>query len=180
MAVVYLGLGANLGDREANLRAALARLAAAGAHVVAVSSLYRSDAVVPPGEPPGPEYFNAAAAVETDLAPRELLALAKRVERDLGRRPDAPRWSARPIDIDLLLYADGRVVDAPDLAVPHPLMHERAFVLLPLVEVAPGVVHPRLRRRVRELASAVDPAGVERVRGPDWASDDGLVGGTDS
>jgi len=171
MAVVYVGLGANLGDREANLRAALARLAAAGARVIAVSSLYRSDAIVPPGERPGPEYLNAAAAVETDLAPRELLALAKRIEGELGRRPDAPRWSARPADIDLLLYADGRIVDEPGLAVPHPRMQERAFVLLPLAEIARDVVHPRLQRSVGALAAAVGPAGVERVRGPEWAAE---------
>lgn len=165
MARASLGLGANVGNRRENLRMAL-RLLRERCDVVAVSSLYRSEAVVPEGEPPGPEFLNAACAVATDLSPEELLAFVKRIERDVGRRP-APRWAARPIDIDVLLYDDA-VVDTPDLTVPHPLLAERAFVLVPLAEIAGDVMHPLLGKTVGELAGDADFAGLEHVEGPEW------------
>ncbi len=160
MRSIFLALGANLGDREHNLREAL-RMLEPQCHVVAVSSLYRSDAVVLEGQPPGPDYLNAACEIETQFSPHDLLAHVKSIERALGRQP-APRWSARPIDIDILLYGD-QIVEMEDLRVPHPLMTERAFVLLPLSEIAGGVVVPGVGRTVRELAAACDRAGVEVV-----------------
>lgn len=125
-----IGLGSNLGSREAFLRVAL-RLVAAHARVelVAVSSLYAT----PPLGPPQPDYLNAAARVRTDLAPRELLAHLQRVETELGRVREV-RWGPRTIDLDFL---HGGEVREPDLEVPHPGLRERAFALAPLLDVAP-------------------------------------------
>jgi 2-amino-4-hydroxy-6-hydroxymethyldihydropteridine diphosphokinase len=167
MTRVFLGLGANVGNREENLRMAL-RLLAARCPVVAVSSLYSSPAMVPEGAEAGPDFLNAACAIETDLSPGELHAYAKEIERAIGRVP-APRWSARPIDIDVLLW-ESDVMETPDLVVPHPAMHERGFVLVPLAEIAGDAVHPTTRRTIGELTADVDRAGIERVAGPAWAS----------
>jgi 2-amino-4-hydroxy-6-hydroxymethyldihydropteridine diphosphokinase len=147
-ATAYIALGANLGDREQNLRAALDLLnATPGVRVTRVSSFLENPAVGgPPGSPP---FLNAAAELETTLEPRPLLARLLEIERHLGRER-REKWGPRPIDLDLLLYAD-RVIDEPDLKVPHPLMHERRFVLQPLAEIAPGAVHPVLRRPVDAL-----------------------------
>ena len=157
---IFLGLGANVGNREENLRTAL-RWLAPRCRVVAVSSVYRSEAMALEGQPPGPEFRNAACEIETELSPHELLAHVKEIEHAIGRRP-APRWSARPIDIDILLYGD-QIIDTPELQVPHRLMLERAFVLAPLAEIAGEVVVPGVGRRVSELAAAVDSSGVEVV-----------------
>lgn len=144
----YVALGANLGDRAANLRVALARLAATpGAHLAAASSFHDNPAVGgPAGSPP---FLNAVAAVETTLGPHELLARLLEIEREMGRER-REKWGPRPIDLDLILYAD-RVVRDPGLTVPHPLMHERRFVLEPLAEVAPDAVHPVLGVTAAEL-----------------------------
>lgn len=154
MTRVYLGLGANIGNREANIRLALRWLADEGCAVIAVSSMYRNPAMVPDGAEPGPDFFNAAAVVETDLAPHELLRKIKEIEYRIGRRP-AERWAARPIDIDILLYGDD-VIDTPELTVPHPGIAERPFVLKPLVEIAADAVHPKLGVTIGALASRID------------------------
>ena len=137
----YVGLGANLGDREAALRRALELLALRpDVEVVAVSSFRETE---PVGYLDQPRFLNAAAGLETALPPRELLETLLAVERDLGRVRDGPRFGPRTIDLDLLVYGDLRV-DEPGLAVPHPRLHERRFVLEPLVEIAPGLVVPGL------------------------------------
>lgn len=165
MTRVFLGLGANMGDREEQLRAAL-RLLAARCRIVAVSSLYRSAAVVLEAGAPGPDYLNAVCEIDTELAPAELLAFAKEIERTIGRRP-AARWAPRPIDIDLLLYGDD-VVATPELTVPHPRIAERNFVLAPLAELAPDAVVTGLGRTAGELAEDADFAGLEHIAGPEW------------
>ena len=167
MVRAFLGLGANIGNREENLRLALRWLSRA-CRVVATSSLYRSAAVVVEGAEPGPDYLNAACEIETDLAPDELLRFVKDIEYEMGRRP-AERWAPRIIDIDLLLYGDV-VVSSAALTVPHALLAERNFVLVPLAELAPGAMHPVAKRTIGELAEDVDFAGLEHLRGPEWAA----------
>jgi len=143
---VFLGLGSNLGDREAAIGGALARLAARGVSVRARSSTWLTE---PVGGPPQGFFLNAAAGVETALAPRELLAAALEVEREMGR-VRAERNGPRTIDVDVLLYGDRRV-DEPGLTLPHPRLHERRFVLVPLAEIAPALVHPVLGLTIAEL-----------------------------
>jgi 2-amino-4-hydroxy-6-hydroxymethyldihydropteridine diphosphokinase len=151
---VYLGLGANLGDRERNLAVALLRLEPL-VRVEAVSALYETDPVGPQDQPP---YLNAACRAVTGLPPRGLLRHIKEVERELGRR-GGERWGPRPIDIDLLLYGDV-AIDEDGLRVPHPELARRAFVLVPLADVAAGARHPTLGRAIDELAREVVRAGV--------------------
>lgn len=149
----YVGLGANLGDREATIRQAVALVDELdGVMVVGVSSLRETE---PWGPVEQPRYLNGAVAVETDLPPRELLDALLGVERRLGRaRADEERWGPRTIDLDLLLYGD-RVLDQPGLDVPHPRLHERRFALEPLAELAPDALVPG-RGTAAELLRALD------------------------
>jgi 2-amino-4-hydroxy-6-hydroxymethyldihydropteridine diphosphokinase len=139
MAVVgFLGLGSNLGDRLANLQAAVDALQAEpGLRVAASSRVWET---TPVGGPPQPDYLNAVVRIETDLSARDLLDVARRVESRLGRIRKE-RWGARTIDVDVLLF-DEEQIDEPDLVVPHPRMTERAFVLLPLLELEPDPMLP--------------------------------------
>jgi len=135
----YVGLGSNLGDREALLRASLVALESDPAiEVVAVSSFRETE---PVGYLDQPRFLNAVAALETTLAPRALLERLLAIERGLGRVREGPRFGPRPIDLDLLLHGDA-VVAEPRLTVPHPRLHERRFVLEPLAELAPGLEVP--------------------------------------
>lgn len=138
MTRAYIGLGSNLGDREATIRTALELL---GEHVwvIAVSTLRETD---PWGYEDQPRFVNGVAAVETELSPRELLDGLLAVEQELGRRRgEGLRWGPRSIDLDLLLYGD-ETVDEPGLTVPHPRLFERRFALEPLYELDPGLVVP--------------------------------------
>jgi 2-amino-4-hydroxy-6-hydroxymethyldihydropteridine diphosphokinase len=145
VALAYVGLGSNLGDRDAALRAALELL---GGDVVAVSSFRETE---PVGYLDQPAFLNAAAALETELEPCALLERLLAVERELGRTRDGPRFGPRTIDLDLLLYED-RVIDEPGLVVPHPRMAERRFVLEPLAELDPELAVPG-QGRVSDLLS---------------------------
>lgn len=162
MAAVYLGLGANLGDRRRNLAVALCRLEPL-VRIEAVSSLYETEPVEVQEQP---AFYNAACRAATELSPRDLLRHVQEVERGIGRRP-AERCGPRPIDIDLLLYGDA-VIDQPALRVPHPEMPARAFVLVPLAEVAGDLLHPELGERVSSLAGKAERSGVRLVADAGW------------
>jgi 2-amino-4-hydroxy-6-hydroxymethyldihydropteridine diphosphokinase len=143
----YVGLGANLGDREATIRRAVELLAErVGIEVLAVSALRETD---PVGLEDQPRFMNGAAVLETTLSPRALLETLLEVERVLGRTRDGPRFGPRAIDLDLLLY-DDETVDEPGLTVPHPRLHERRFALEPLAELDPALAIPG-RGRVLDL-----------------------------
>lgn len=151
MPLVYIGLGANLGDRERTIRTALDRLDANPAvEILRVSSLRETE---PVGYADQPRFLNGVAALETTLGPRELLDLMLAVERDLGRTREGPRFGPRTIDLDLLLHGQ-EVVDEPGLRVPHPRMAERAFVLEPLAELDPALQVPG-RGPVQALLAAL-------------------------
>ncbi|WP_029008195.1 2-amino-4-hydroxy-6-hydroxymethyldihydropteridine diphosphokinase [Azospirillum halopraeferens] len=157
---VHLALGSNLGDRDANLRGAIARLEAGGVRVTARSRVYETAPMYVTDQP---AFLNMALAGETALAPPDLLALCKRIEADLGRRAGGVRFGPREVDVDVLFYGD-RVIDAPDLTVPHPRMAERAFVLRPLADVAATLHHPVLGRTVAELLADVPGADTVQPR----------------
>jgi 2-amino-4-hydroxy-6-hydroxymethyldihydropteridine diphosphokinase len=137
----YIGVGANLGDREATIRAALAALPG----VVGISDLRETDPVGVVDQPP---FLNGAAALETDFSPRELLDALLAVERELGRER-RERWGPRTIDLDLLLYGE-ETIDEPGLTIPHPRLHERRFALEPLLDLDPELAIPG-RGRVADL-----------------------------
>jgi 2-amino-4-hydroxy-6-hydroxymethyldihydropteridine diphosphokinase len=170
-ATVYLSLGANLGDRLANLRLALTRLQTL-ARLEEVSSLYETQ---PQGVSDQPLFLNAVCRVSTGLEPQALLRFLKNVERETGRQPGGERWGPRPIDLDILLY-DDRVLDAPELTVPHPRLAERAFVLVPLCELAPELRHPLLGKTMKELLASVGKKGVRKIAPRAWEKGEGNEG----
>ncbi len=161
---IFIGLGANVagpaGPPKATLEAALARLEAAGIKIVRRSRFYRSPAWPDPRDP---EFTNAVVEIETRLEPRALMRLLHKIEAELGRARTTPN-APRAIDLDLLDY-EGTVEAPPEGPVlPHPRLHQRAFVLLPLAEIAPEWRHPVSRRRIAELVAALPPsAGAEAL-----------------
>jgi len=149
--VAYLSLGSNIGDREANLRAAIARLNEFG-DVTAVSGLYETEPVEVVDQP---WFINCAVALATDLSAEELLAGVLTIERSMGRERTRPK-GPRNIDIDILLFGDA-VVDSPALTIPHPGLATRQFVLAPLSEIAPEAVHPITLKSVRQMRDQIEP-----------------------
>ena len=148
--IAYLGLGSNLGDRHANLAAAVAGLASADVRVLRTSRVYETEPMYLADQP---RFLNQVIEIETGLFPRQLLARAAKVERALGRER-VKLNGPRTIDIDILLFGNA-VVNAPQLKIPHPRMAERRFVLAPLAELAPDLRHPLTRRTIREMEAAL-------------------------
>lgn len=164
LVTAYVGLGSNAGDRLATLRTAVRAMDALdGVRVAAVSPVYETEAHVLPGQPPQPDHLNAVAVLDTTRSPVALLRALHRIERAAGRDPDAPRWSPRPLDLDLLLYGD-RQLDGEVLVLPHPRLAERRFVLQPLTDLAPDLIVPGLGRTVAgALAATRDESRIERT-----------------
>lgn len=146
---VYLGLGSNLGERQENLDRALGLLSQRLGSLQ-ISSVYDTE---PIGNINQPRFLNMVCQAYTGLAPMELLTLVKGIELKIGRAPSKPN-APRPIDIDILFYGD-QVIEAPELVIPHPRLTERAFVLVPLDEIAPDLVHPVNGKMVKELLERV-------------------------
>jgi 2-amino-4-hydroxy-6-hydroxymethyldihydropteridine diphosphokinase len=153
--VVYLALGTNLGDRSANLQAAVAALPRM-LNIERISPIYETP---PWGLIEQPMFLNLVIEGRTSLDPRELLDGLKNLETQLGRVA-GPRWGPRKIDLDILFF-DDLVIDLPGMTIPHPHLHERVFVLVPLVDIAPGLCHPVLHKTVSEILGLLDATGVK-------------------
>jgi 2-amino-4-hydroxy-6-hydroxymethyldihydropteridine diphosphokinase len=156
---VYLALGTNLGDRLSNLRGAMAAFVP-DIQVLDESPVYETE---PWGYADQPPFLNMALRAETELSPRDLLARLKGIEAGLGRVPNF-RNGPRLIDLDILFY-DDLILETPSLIIPHPRLRERAFVLIPLAAIAPGLLHPMLGLSVAQLVEGVDRRGVNLFAG---------------
>jgi 2-amino-4-hydroxy-6-hydroxymethyldihydropteridine diphosphokinase len=163
MVEVYLGLGSNLGDREQNVARAI-DLLSQRVKIEETSSLYVTE---PVDHGDQPLFLNVVCRIETSLFPEDLLGLAKRIEAAMGRKPSFVN-GPRPIDIDILFYGD-RVVNIPRLVIPHPRVQERAFVLVPLAEIAPTLVHPVSGQTVAQMVGRLKSLkGVRRWSQEAW------------
>ncbi|HYJ32371.1 MAG TPA: 2-amino-4-hydroxy-6-hydroxymethyldihydropteridine diphosphokinase [Candidatus Binatia bacterium] len=161
---VYVGIGSNLGDREFLIRKAVESLRQLPqTNVSGVSSLYDTE---PVGETEQPPFLNAVAWIETELSPRELLWQMLLIEKRMGR-VRSKRWGPRSIDLDLLFY-DDELIEEPDLQVPHPEAHRRAFVLYPLLELDPNFRHPVTGETVRRMIQKLPPNPPVRKLGRFW------------
>jgi 2-amino-4-hydroxy-6-hydroxymethyldihydropteridine diphosphokinase len=149
--IVYLSLGSNVGDREANLREAIARLGELG-EVSAVSSFYETEPVETSAQP---WFLNCAVRLDTEKMPRQLIAAILSLEQSMGRQRRKEK-APRTIDVDILLFGTS-IIELPALTVPHPRMHQRRFVLEPLAEIASEARHPVFKRTIRELRDALPP-----------------------
>lgn len=154
---VYLALGSNLGDRKANLRAARQSLPPL-VKVTAASPIYRTP---PWGYEQQPEFFNQVLAGQTEASPTTLLAYLKQIEAKVGRKPTF-RYGPRLVDLDIIFY-DDLVLNEPGLTIPHPRVAERAFVLVPLADLAPDMRHPITGLQVQEMLEAVSTDGIQRL-----------------
>jgi len=148
MARVFIGIGSNEGDRLANISQAVQRLGSIpGIRVIQMATIYETQ---PVGGPPQPEFLNTVVELDTALSPHELLRLVKTLEQQLGRLAAAQRWGPRRIDLDILVY-DDQVIQEPQLVIPHAQLHTRRFVLEPLAQLAPELIHPVLGQTIAEL-----------------------------
>jgi len=148
MAIAYLGIGSNLGDKRENCERAIRKLAKIeGIRLDSKSELYCTK---PVGGPPQEDYINGTVGIRTEIPPKDLLRILKNIEQEIGRVPSEKKNFPRVIDIDILLY-DDEVIETEGLVVPHPRMHERSFVLRGLSEIAPEAVHPAIGKTISEL-----------------------------
>ena len=173
MKTVYLSLGSNIGDREQMLQSALDRLHAPDLRIKRISPVYETE---PLDFKEQRLFLNMVVEAETDLFPMMLLSRIQRIELQLGRRRTGPPKGPRTIDIDILLHG-GSTVHSARLEIPHPRMHERRFVLAPMVDLAPNLRHPQLRRTMRDLLSQLESQKVRKVdytpRAPSTAASPG-------
>jgi 2-amino-4-hydroxy-6-hydroxymethyldihydropteridine diphosphokinase len=146
MSTAYIGIGSNLGTREENCERAIDLLIDKGLTILKQSSMIETE---PWGVIDQPAFINMAVSVDTTLPPETLLTLVKEIETELGRT-ETFRWGPRIIDLDILFY-DNVVMEKPDMSIPHPHIKDRDFVLRPLAEIAPDLVHPVLKKRIKEL-----------------------------
>lgn len=158
--VAYLCLGSNIGDRSANLHKAV-MLLDPKVRVKALSSIYQTE---PWGYSDQPTFLNQVTRIDTDLEPFELLEFVKEIECSLGRQ-ETFRYGPRLIDLDILFY-DDLILDTPQLTIPHPRIKERAFVLIPLAEIAPELLHPVFKKTVLELKTLLDPSNIVVYESP--------------
>ena len=149
MAIVFLSLGSNLGEREAMLEAAINQLAERAGQIVARSGVYETE---PWGDAGQPLFLNQVISLSTRLTPHDLLNVIHAIEQRMGRKRNGKPFQPRPIDIDILFY-EQLVLQSRGLTIPHPLLHVRSFILVPLMEIAPGLMHPSLKRSVKDLCS---------------------------
>ena len=157
MSRVFLGVGSNEGDRLHAISEAIRLLGATERiRVTQMATILETEPVGGPSQGP---YLNTVVELDTTLSPRELLNVLQQIERRLGRRPSSERWAPRPMDLDILLY-DERTIQEPDLAIPHPRMHERRFVLEPLAQLAPDTVHPILKRSIHDLLAKASHSSI--------------------
>jgi len=154
--ITYLSLGSNLGDRAGNLRAAIEKLSGFG-EIVAVSSFYETEPVELTNQP---WFVNCAVALETEQVPEAFLGELLALEQSMGRRRTQKK-GPRTIDIDILLFGDA-IIETAGLSIPHPAMHQRRFVLVPMAEIAPEQRHPILKHSMRELLDALPPGAAVR------------------
>ena len=150
MSIVYIGLGSNVGDRHRNCLTAIELLRQNGLLIAKQSSMHETE---PWGVTDQPEFVNMTVETETDLAPIKLLEVLKKIEKDMGRQ-DTMKWGPRIIDLDILLY-DDIIMKTDSLTIPHSLMHERAFVLRPLSEIAGNFIHPVLKKSITDLLKEI-------------------------
>ncbi len=161
MQKVILGLGTNLGDREANLRSAVGRIKEDIGTIVHLSSVYETE---PWGFSAEDLFLNMVAEVETNLKPSGLLGRILMIEAEMGRLRQGKGYSSRIIDIDILFFGK-RIIDLPGLVVPHPKLHERRFVLVPLCEIEPDLVHPVLKKDIKTLLKeCIDKGKIRKFR----------------
>jgi len=146
LATVYIGMGSNIGNRESNCWDAIKRMQMKDITIKKTSSMHETE---PWGLKEQPKFINMAIEAETRLSPEELLKTLKDIEKDMGRK-EGVKWGPRIIDLDILFYND-ILIDMENLHIPHPLLHKRDFVLLPLFEIAPDKVHPVLKKTIRQL-----------------------------
>jgi 2-amino-4-hydroxy-6-hydroxymethyldihydropteridine diphosphokinase len=160
MARVYLLLGGNLGNKPANFVAARARMSEKTGQIIGQSAIYETE---PWGFESADIFWNQVLELETSLSPEEVLAQTQQIEKELGRIRHKNQYVSRFIDIDLLFY-DNQIIQQVNLTIPHPRIQERKFTLVPLCEIAPGLVHPVLKKTIEQLLSeCTDPLRVTRI-----------------